>query len=76
MKSSSIEGDNMQEEYDFSQAERGKFFHPNSQKNLPVYIDADVLDYYTAKAKEKGIEVDSLINDQLKKDISSIKNAK
>lgn len=29
----------MKEEYDFSNAERGKFYRPDAQLNIPVYLD-------------------------------------
>jgi len=66
----------MREEYDFSKGERGKFYNPNAQKNLPVYLDADVLDYFSAKAKAKGIELNTMVNDLLKKDIALIEGVK
>lgn len=62
----------MREEYNFSQGERGKFYNPNAQHHLPVYLDAEVLDYFAEKAKAKGVELNQLINDLLKQDISII----
>ena len=38
----------MKDEYDFSKGERGKFYRANARLNLPVYLDADVLDYLSA----------------------------
>lgn len=66
----------MREEYDFSKGERGKFFKPDARMNLPVYLDADVLDYFSAKAKNKGVELNTMINDLLKKDIALIEGVK
>lgn len=66
----------MREEYDFSKGERGKFFKPNAKINLPVYLEADVLDYFTAKAQAKGIELNVMVNDLLKKDIALIEGVK
>lgn len=66
----------MREEYDFSKGERGKFFKPNAKMNLPVYLEADVLDYFSAKAKNKGVELNTMINDLLKKDIALIEGVK
>lgn len=51
---------------------RDKFHRPNATLNLPVYLDADVLDYLTAKAKIKGVEVNDMVNDLLRKDIALI----
>ena len=62
----------MKEEYDFSNAERGKFYLPNAQLNIPVYLDQDIENWFTEKAKAKGVNLQSLINELLRKDISLI----
>jgi len=36
----------MKKEYDFSKGERGKFYRPDIQLNLPVYLEPDVLKYF------------------------------
>jgi hypothetical protein len=59
----------MKREYDFSQGERGKFYRPDAEFNLPIYLDKDVLTFLSEKAKSKGVEVSQLINDILRKDI-------
>lgn len=64
----------MREEYDFSKGERGKFYKPNTTMNLPVYLDNDVLDYFSVKAK--GVELNTMVNDLLKKDIALIEGVK
>ena len=66
----------MREEYDFSKGKRGKFYHPNAQYNLPLYLEADVLNYFSAKAKAKGVDLNKLVNDLLKKDIDLIEGVK
>ena len=66
----------MKDEYDFSKGVRGKFYRPVAKFNLPVYLDDDVLNYLTERAASKGIEVNQLINDMLKKDIDLIETAK
>ncbi len=32
----------MKKEYDFSNAERGKFYHPDAQIHIPVYLEPDI----------------------------------
>lgn len=66
----------MREEYDFSKGERGKFYNPDATMNLPVYLDADVLEYFSAKAKAKGVELNWMVNELLKKDIALIEEVK
>ena len=62
----------MKEEYDFSNAERGKFYRPDAQLNIPVYLDQDVENWFAEKAKAKGVNLQSLVNELLRKDISLI----
>ena len=66
----------MKKEYDFSKGVRGKFHRPDATLNLPVYLDADVLDYLAAKARIKGVEVNDMVNDLLRKDIALIEGVK
>ena len=66
----------MKKEYDFSKGTRGKFHRPGATLNMPVYLDADVLDYLAAKAKMKGVEVNDMVNDLLRKDIALIEGVK
>ena len=66
----------MKSEYDFSGAERGKFFRKDAVLDLPVYLEASVRDYLTARAKAKGLEVNELVNELLKRDIELIETAK
>ena len=66
----------MREEYDFSNGKRGKFYKPNATINLPVYLDNEVLDYFSARAKAKGVELNIMVNELLKKDIALIEGVK
>jgi hypothetical protein len=66
----------MKKEYDFSRGTRGKFLKPDATLNLPVFLDADVLDYIAARAKIKGVEVNDMVNDLLRKDIDLIEGMK
>lgn len=68
--------DDMPSEIDFSKGTRGKFFKPGDRLNLPVYLDAEVQDYLSARAKARGIEVGRLVNELLKKDIELIEAAR
>lgn len=63
-------------EIDFSGGTRGKFFKPDARLNLPVYLEAEVQRYLAARAKARGIEVEQLVNELLKKDIELIEVAK
>jgi hypothetical protein len=66
----------MKEQYDFSNGERGKFFHPNAEFHLPIYLNADVEAYLTERAAEKGVPLDQMVNALLKQEIQSIESVK
>lgn len=36
----------MKKEYDFSKGERGKFYKPDAEIELPIYLDADLREYF------------------------------
>ncbi len=44
----------MKKEYDFSKAERGKFYHPDIKLNLPVYLDDEAFAFVDTIAKMKN----------------------
>ena len=66
----------MKKEYDFSKAQRGKFYQPDAEINLPVYLEEEVKNYLSERAKAKGIELGDMVNDLLKKDIAIIEGVK
>lgn len=51
-------------------------FKPGTALNLPVYLDAEVQAYLSARAKARGVEVGQLVNELLKKDIELIEAAR
>ena len=61
----------MKPEYDFKNAERGKFFRPGAVSRLPIYLEPEVQDYLAAKAQAKNIDLDDLVNDLLKQESAS-----
>lgn len=68
--------DDMPTEIDFSKGVRGKFYHPDAKFNLPVYLDDQVQSRLTALANAKGVELSTLVNDLLRKDIELIEMAR
>jgi predicted HicB family RNase H-like nuclease len=65
----------MEDEYDFSNAERGKFYRPNLRLIPPVRLEPEVLDFLADRAQARGTTVNELINQLLKNDIASIRAA-
>jgi hypothetical protein len=66
----------MKPEYDFGIAERSKFFRPNAELRLPIYLSADVQAYLAERAEQKGIPLDEMVNALLKQDIQIIESVK
>ena len=66
---------NMRKEYDFSKGERGKFYHPNMNLNIPVYLDDQVSAFVEKIASKKGIDRSAVVNELLRGDIKSIEAA-
>ncbi len=66
----------MREHYDFSKAQRGKFYREGAELHLPVYLDAEVQATLTTLASAKGIDLSAFVNDLLKKDIELIQMAR
>ena len=65
----------MKDEYDFSSAQRGKFYKPDLRLIPPVRLDPQVLDFLVKRAEAKGITLNALLNALLKKDIELIEAA-
>ncbi len=65
----------MKDEYDFSKAERGKFFRPGARLAPPVHIEPRILDFLVARAQAKGVTLDQLVNELLRQDIERIEAA-
>lgn len=66
----------MKREYDFSKGERGKFFRPDGEICLPVYLNADVQRYLTERAAQKGVSLGEKVNALLERDIEIIEAVK
>ena len=45
----------MKDEYDFSNAERGRFFRQDALLVPPVHLDPDVLAFLSARAQARGV---------------------
>jgi len=61
----------MRNEYDFSDAEQGKFYRPIEELEIPIYLDKEVREFFMENLKVKGREfsLTKMINALLKKDI-------
>ncbi|NHT77908.1 ribbon-helix-helix protein, CopG family [Rhizobiaceae bacterium CRRU44] len=62
----------MKEEYDFSNAERGKFYRRGASLVLPVHLDDDVLHALSQEAGRQGVSLSDLANRLLKRDLDEM----
>jgi hypothetical protein len=58
----------MKKHYDFSKGEKGKFYIPEEEIELPVYLNTNNQKYYLDLATNKKIAMSKLINSILTKD--------
>ena len=66
--------DDMKPEYDFSRAERGKHYAgADAVLHIPVYLEQDVQTFLVQRAASKGVALDRLVNDLLKRDIEAFR---
>lgn len=56
----------MKNEYDFTKGERGKFYTPDANFKIPVYLDDEVQSFYSEIARKKNIDLQILINNTVK----------
>jgi hypothetical protein len=58
----------MKKEYDFTNAEQGKFFRPNTTLNIPIYLEADNMAFVEQLAEKKRVDASKIVNDLIKSD--------
>nr|VFJ74771.1 MAG: hypothetical protein BECKFM1743C_GA0114222_108103 [Candidatus Kentron sp. FM]VFJ77451.1 MAG: hypothetical protein BECKFM1743A_GA0114220_109872 [Candidatus Kentron sp. FM]VFK23580.1 MAG: hypothetical protein BECKFM1743B_GA0114221_109352 [Candidatus Kentron sp. FM] len=63
----------MKEEYDFTKAERGKFYRPDAKLNIPIYLDDEVRDFVAGIAEQKHSDLNRVVNDLLRLDMGLAK---
>ena len=60
-------------EYDFFKGERGKFSHNDAEFHIPLYLERKVWEELEKIALKKNLEINSVANQFLKKEIEIIK---
>jgi hypothetical protein len=53
----------MKKEYDFSKGVRGKFYVPNTEFNLPIYLEPEIEEFIETLTSEdkESVEIESEI---------------
>ncbi|PNW56845.1 UNVERIFIED_CONTAM: hypothetical protein BEN50_07745 [Euhalothece sp. KZN 001] len=60
----------MKAEYDFSKGERGKFYDPHATFKSPIYLDDEAQEFVRKKAEEKGVDLNELVNEIVRKEMN------
>ena len=63
---------NMKKEYDFSGAQRGRFFRKGLKLNIPVYLNKETFPFVEELAQRKKSDISSVVNELLKNDIQLV----
>jgi hypothetical protein len=66
----------MRPEYDFSKGERGKFYRPDAELRLPIYLNPDIQAWLTERAALKGVPLGEMVNALLEQEIQIIESVK
>lgn len=59
----------MKKEYDFSQGERGKFYRPDVNLSLPIYLEPEILAFVESIAEKKNSDLSTVVNNLIKTDM-------
>ena len=62
----------MKPEYDFSRAERGKFYRKGAEIRLPIYLDAKLQPRLEQVAKKRGKDLGEVVNQILTKEVERV----
>jgi cytidylate kinase len=59
----------MKREYDFSKAERRKFYRKGAELRLPIYLDAKLQSQLERVAQKKGKAISDVVNQLVRKEV-------
>ena len=59
----------MKKEHDFSKDERGKFYEPDVELNIPIYLDPETLSFVKSIAEKKNSDLSIVVNTLIKTDM-------
>jgi hypothetical protein len=65
----------MKKEYDFSKAERGRFYRRGAVFNLPVYLDKENRAFVEKVAQSRHSDVSAVVNDLIRSQKKTISSA-
>jgi predicted HicB family RNase H-like nuclease len=59
----------MKKEYDFSKGVRGKFYRPDAELRIPVYLEPKIVEVFQKEARKSDKSLTTLVNECLRKEI-------
>ncbi|MBD3792985.1 MAG: hypothetical protein IE889_02335 [Campylobacterales bacterium] len=61
----------MKDEYDFTNAEQGRFYRPIEELEIPIYLDKEILAFLMKNIKKKGSDysLNGIVNALIRQDI-------
>jgi hypothetical protein len=59
----------MKKEYNFTDAQQGKFYRPIEELEIPIYIDKNIQKVIVSVADKSNKSISELVNSLLKNDI-------
>lgn len=61
----------MKKEYDFTNAEQGKFYRSIEELDIPIYLDKEVKEFFlkNIQNKDNNFSLNEIINSLIKQDI-------
>jgi hypothetical protein len=62
----------MKKEYDFTNAQQGKFYIPIEEIEAPIYLEKDVAHFFAERLKGNTQTLQALVNELLRKDIEIV----
>jgi len=65
----------MKESYDFSPGKRSKFYHPDAEFELPIYLESDLIAFLQNIADAKNANIQAIAKDWVRKNIALIETA-
>ena len=66
----------MKKQYDFSKGERGKFYNPTAQFNLPIYLEPEMAEFISEIADKQHTDMNNIVNSLLQKNKELIDSMK
>ena len=64
----------MKREYDFSKAERRKFYRKGAELRLPIYLDEKLQKQLEQIAQKKGKAISDVVNRLVRKEVELLKD--